>query len=440
METVKRIRLRFTPKQREVFFLNEDKKFKIVRKGRRAGITHGAALAYIKWMIKGIFPLLWVDTINGNIDRYFERYFEPCLRENKIEYTWNLQKKVLKIGEAYCDFRSADAPESIEGFGYKKIFLNEAGIILKNNYLYTNALLPMLMDFPESQLIAAGVPKGKVTKSGDEHIFYKLYQKGLEDDTYQNYQLSSYDNPLLNAEDIKQLEDEIAVMDEQMVLQEIHAEFIEASGTRPFATRYEKPKHESLKAIYQEDKPIFVSLDFNLNPFGFIFSHIWQDKDGFHRHQFDEATIEDADLEQGIDYIKEYYGDKIHSITITGDKMGDRRDFGRRDRASYYMRLERGLKLRKAQIKTYANPMHSNSKDQVNYLLTHHPDWIINPETCPNTCRDMRTVQVDAFNSLLKKNRNDANQRADHLDCVRYETNAFFFEWIKRHQKGHYRK
>ena len=55
-----------------------------------------------------------------------------------------------------------------------KIFLNEAGIILKNNYLYTNTILPMLMDYPDSQLIAAGVPKGKIKKDGTEHIFYTL--------------------------------------------------------------------------------------------------------------------------------------------------------------------------------------------------------------------------------------------------------------------------
>lgn len=425
--------LTYTDSQIKIFHEDTHIKFKKVTKGRRFGLTRGAAHAYIEWAVEGM-PLLWVDTIAPNIDRYYERYIQPTLHKSGINYDWNVQKKILKIYDGYIDFKSADRPENIEGFGYMKIFANEAGIILKDDYLYTNALLPMLMDYPESQFIAGGVPKGKVKRDGSEHKFYTLFkQEGLN---HKNYSFSSYDNPLLTPEDIKALENEMAVMDEKMILQEIYGEFIDASGNRPFAVRYDKNKHESESAIYQEDKPIFVSLDFNLNPFGFIFTHIWQDKDGFHRHQFDEATIEDADLEQGIDYIKEHYGDKLHSMVITGDKMGDRKDFGRRDRASYYMRLQRSLGLRSSQIKTYANPAHSNSKDQVNYVLTHHPDWKINPITCPNTCRDMKTVQVDAFNSLLKRNRNDMSQRADHLDCVRYETNAFFHEWIKRHQKS----
>ena len=38
------------------------------------------------------------------------------------------------------DFRSVDRPENIEGFGYDKAFLNEAGIILRDEYLWYNAI------------------------------------------------------------------------------------------------------------------------------------------------------------------------------------------------------------------------------------------------------------------------------------------------------------
>ena len=92
--------------------------------------------------------ILWGDTISTNIDRYVDRYWKPELIKSEIEYTYSTQKKVMTLQnfKGYIDFRSADRPENWEGFGYDIIILNEAGIILKNDYLFTNAVLPMLMD------------------------------------------------------------------------------------------------------------------------------------------------------------------------------------------------------------------------------------------------------------------------------------------------------
>lgn len=202
----------------------------VCTKGRRFGATHGAAHACIEWALEGQ-KLLWGDTINSNIDRYFQRYFEPALRKSGISYSWNAQKKECRIIDGWIDFRSADRPENWEGFGYHKIFLNEAGIILKNDYLFTNAVLPMLIDFPESQLFAVGVPKGKKKKNGEKHKFYQLYERALSGDSnYKLYSFSSYDNPMLKKEDIEALEKEMKMMNPEMVKQEIYGEFVEGAA------------------------------------------------------------------------------------------------------------------------------------------------------------------------------------------------------------------
>src|SRR5690554_5106545 len=172
------LNLKYTENQ--VKFLFEHKKgvrFVLVPAGRRFGKTKGIANASIEWMLEGK-KILWGDTISGNIDRYVDRYFKPELKKSGLEYTYSTQKKVLSldVAKGYIDFRSADRPENWEGFGYDIILLNEAGIILKNDYLYTNAVLPMLMDSPGSKLIAVGTPKGKETKSGKEHRYYSLYK------------------------------------------------------------------------------------------------------------------------------------------------------------------------------------------------------------------------------------------------------------------------
>jgi predicted phage terminase large subunit-like protein len=163
----------------------------------------------------------------------------PLLRGEKVSHTWNAQKKVLHIEDSYIDFRSADRPETIEGFGYNKIYLNEAGIILNNEYLFTNSILPMLLDYEDSQLFAFGTPKGQVNKHGDPHRFYMLFQNGIaergkENPMYVSHQFSSYSNPILSPKDIKEMEEEISKMSPEAVQQEIYAQFVEQSEDRMF--------------------------------------------------------------------------------------------------------------------------------------------------------------------------------------------------------------
>lgn len=243
--------LEYTEAQQRIFF-EGSAKFNVITKGRRFGATHGASYAVIEWILEGK-KVLWGDTVNANIDKYVERYFEPALKRNQIPYHWSTQKKVLKIHGAsgFCDFRSADRPENWEGFGYDRIVLNEAGIILKNTYLYTNAVLPMLMDYPDSKLYALGVPKGKKARAVEkdvEHPFYTLYKNamaGLSD--YRVMEFSSYDNPLLKKQDVDQLSEEIRRMNHAMEQQEIYGKFVDGVGHQLWgaddieASRKEKP-------------------------------------------------------------------------------------------------------------------------------------------------------------------------------------------------------
>lgn len=205
--------------------------------------------------------------------------------------------------------------------------------------------------------------------------------------------------------------------------------------SNPFASEYSPLKHESEQAIFKEDIPIRISIDFNLNPFAVTFSHMWRDKDGEHLHVFDEGSISMGSIPKMVDFIKTRYGKYLHRAEITGDAMGDKRDISQRDNASLYLQLIRGLGMRESQLKLVGNPTHENSRADVNYILFKFPDFKINPKTCPNTCMDMRTVQVDAFGSIMKRNRNDLTQRADHLDTIRYLINTFLKDWINSNTK-----
>ncbi|WP_347258005.1 phage terminase large subunit [Methylocaldum sp.] len=201
-------------------------RFRFFPKGRRLGATRGASFAFIEWLLEGK-QCLWVDTVNGNIDRYLDRYFLPAIKGAGLDYYWNSQKRLLKVSntKGILDFRSADRPENIEGFGYHVIFLNEAGIILDDPYLYQNAVLPMLIDFPDSQLIAAGTPK---LLHGRGRLFYELCQKAERGEPgYYMRRFSTYDNPFLDPDQIKALAAEIPPNERG---QEIGGQFIEEGG------------------------------------------------------------------------------------------------------------------------------------------------------------------------------------------------------------------
>lgn len=210
-------------KQIEIFYKSKER-VKVIAKGRRFGLTVGMARYMIDEMIRNNIGALWVDTTYSNITRYMERYFLPILRViPKRFYSFNRTKSILYLKDSYCDFRSADRPENIEGFGYDLVIVNEAGIILKNRKLWEESIRPMMFE-KKANAIIGGTPKGK--KSGTEpHLFYELFQYEAEGkEGWKSYQFTSYDNPMIDKKELEEYEKEVspALRD-----QEVYAEFID---------------------------------------------------------------------------------------------------------------------------------------------------------------------------------------------------------------------
>lgn len=202
-------------------------------------------------------------------------------------------------------------------------------------------------------------------------------------------------------------------------------------GDNPFASQYSQANHESIEAVFDRNKQLLIKIDFNLNPFAVNFSHIWRDSKGEHYHTVNEESIKNGSMPAMIDLLNNKYEPVLHNCFVTGDAMGRKGEISQRDNASLYLQLQRGLRLKDSQMKTpKANPTHENSRADTNFVLRHFPDYKINPKTCPQTCLDMRTVQCDAFGSIIKKDRSDVTQRADFLDAERYGINTFLRKWI----------
>lgn len=207
---------------------------------------------------------------------------------------------------------------------------------------------------------------------------------------------------------------------------------VERDVSNPFSFQWDTLHHTSPIAVYRRDRRLYISIDFNLNPFAVTFWHYWQDQEGHHLWGIDEAEIQNGSIPAMIALIKQKYGHALFNCIITGDSMGNRRDIGRVDNASHYMELLKGLGLSEHQLQAPANPTHLNSRADCNSLLfmAKQPgsrfDVKLNPETMRMTCNDNRVVQCDAFGGIIKKDRTNLDQRADFLDGFRAVVNLCF--------------
>lgn len=208
---------------------------------------------------------------------------------------------------------------------------------------------------------------------------------------------------------------------------------------RPFSFQFDRDAHTSLSAQFDPRKRLYMSIDFNIDPFGAIFFHIWKDDLGEHCHIFDEISVPNANLQDMADRILVRYAAQIATMEITGDAMGKNRRLQDSDNNSLFISLGNLLGIRPQQMNTPPNPHHKESRDDTNYFLYHFNDFKINPANCPNTCREMEITEVDTYGQIIKKDRKKAAERADFLDCVRYLINTYFYKWSKHHKGNLYK-
>ena len=204
---------------------------------------------------------------------------------------------------------------------------------------------------------------------------------------------------------------------------------------RPFATQYDQKKHFK-ECYFQQQRTVFLSMDFNLDPFAFTFGHIWQDIDGFHFWIFDEMSIEGGNLPEAVSQIRSKYGAWLHNFVVCGDYNGNNRSMQSASLESNYQMLQRLLNLNSKQMKVKPNPRHKNSRSDCNFLLAHAEDLRIHTD-CVSLDADMRLVEVDADEKIIKQDRKKIGQKADLLDAFRYMADTQEVkEWMKHKQSN----
>ena len=186
------LKVELLPWQQEVF--DSDVRFKIVAAGRRTGKSRLAA---------------WMLIINAlQTDRGHVFYVAPTQGQAR-DIMWNTllelgnpvvvsshvnNMQIKLINGATISLKGADRPETMRGVSLKFLVLDEYADMKPS--VWETVLRPALADQKGSAMFI-GTPLGR-------NHFYELYKYGelAEDPTYQAWHFTSYDNPLLDPEEI----------------------------------------------------------------------------------------------------------------------------------------------------------------------------------------------------------------------------------------------
>ena len=186
------LNIELLPWQQEVW--EDDTRFKIVAAGRRTGKSRLAA-----WMLivnalqaeKG--HVFYVAPTQGQArDIMWQTLLElgnPVISGSHIN---NLQIKL--VNGATISLKGADRPETMRGVSLKFLVLDEYADMKPE--VFEQILRPALAD-QKGCAMFIGTPMGR-------NHFYELYKYGElgDDKTYKTWHFTSYDNPILDSEEI----------------------------------------------------------------------------------------------------------------------------------------------------------------------------------------------------------------------------------------------
>ena len=214
------LNIELLPWQQEVW--GDTTRFKIVAAGRRTGKSRLAAwLLIVNALDAGKGHVFYVAPTQGQArDIMWQTLLElgnPVIVSSHIN---NLQIKL--INGATISLKGADRPETMRGVSLKFLVMDEYADMKPE--VFEQILRPALAD-QKGNALFIGTPMGR-------NHFYELYQYAeLDDDpTYKAWHFTSYDNPLLD-------EDEINVAKKSMSSYAFRQEFMasfEARGSEMF--------------------------------------------------------------------------------------------------------------------------------------------------------------------------------------------------------------
>src|SRR5210317_1563441 len=230
------------PWQQEVF--NDPTRFKVIAAGRRTGKSRLAAWMLILNALNdkpgGVF---YVAPTQGQArDIMWSTIFDLASPIIKGQNVNNLT--ITLINGATISLKGADRPDTMRGVSLKFLVMDEYADMKPD--VWEVILRPALAD-QKGKAVFIGTPQGR-------NHFYDLYKYAElgDDDTYRAWHFTSYDNPLLDPEEIDVAKQS---MSSYAFRQEFMASF-EALGSEIFKEDWVKVSNEE-----PDDGDYYIAVD-----------------------------------------------------------------------------------------------------------------------------------------------------------------------------------
>ena len=224
------LKVELLPWQQEVF--EDPTRFKVIAAGRRTGTRRLAAWCLILNALQATRGhVFYVAPTQGQArDIMWQMLLELGHSVIASSHVNNLQIKL--VNGATIALKGADRPETMRGVSLKFLVMDEYADMKPE--VWEQILRPALAD-QKGDAMFIGTPMGR-------NHFYELYTyaKVADDPTFAGYHFTSYDNPLLDPDEIKAAEKSMSTFSFR---QEFMASF-EAQGSELFKEDYIKFSEE----------------------------------------------------------------------------------------------------------------------------------------------------------------------------------------------------
>jgi len=204
---------------------------------------------------------------------------------------------------------------------------------------------------------------------------------------------------------------------------------------RRYCQNFKSEKHVSDRAVFNPSLPVIFSLDFNVEPFVCIASHIWQDQSGMHFHTFKEIVIEkNGDVDRMCELIESTFGMMVVSNALfTGDAMQRKREITQRNNIDAWRMIDARFRLGRRLDVPRSNPSVKENRHLINAIHAFHPNFIIHP-SCQKLIYDCQFVEATPEGDIVKKDRNKEQQQSDALDAMRYMCNTYLYDFFEKYR------
>lgn len=384
------------------------KRYNVLKIGRRFGkTTMSVNNLIIRPALEG-FPVAYYAPTYKDLDEVWQELktmLMPII-SGKNEQT----KQLRLISGGLIDCWSLDNPDSGRGRKYKRVVIDEVEKSKKFKEAWQGAIMPTLLDYKGDAWLLS------TPKFGDTY-FKELHKRGGESG-WAAFNLSTYDNPHIDREEIDELRKQL---DDLSFRCEILAEDVDLAYN-PFAYAFNADRHVR-PVQFDKNQTLYLSFDFNVDPI----TCIAVQSTGVAIHVVREFALPNSDIYALCDQIVSAY--PTASFVITGDSTGANRTAVTQGNLGYYDVVRNKLRLGNAQMKQpRMNPSVRDTRVLLNSLLQNHT-VLIDP-SCTGLIRDLKYVEVDGEGDI-KKDRSTENKKADLLDCLRYYLYTFHSDFIR---------